>query len=269
MKIKNMSIILLVLFFILLLMIINNKKHTIETFASNTEKSNPWTTNKDVLNAENQPLNDIQKEEVKDMVKSLTSSQLKTLIQTQSPLLVGPQGHQGPPGPAGTTLIASGRLINKKGSYNSSNDSFFFPKYVVTRTEGTNKESSLSYLENLNPFASYQNWQLDVNNNLVNRYDNNCLTMNQTTNKLYIDKCNNEPTQKWSWDNSNRLISTSSSTSNKLKCIGLTKPETNILTTNLPGCSGKNCMNDTPRQYLTVKDCDINSIKDDELWTFV
>lgn len=265
MKIKNLSIILLVLFFILLLMIINNKKYTIERFSS----SNPWTTDKDKLNAEKQPLNDLQKKEVENMVKSLTNSQLKTLIQTQSPLLVGPAGPVGPPGPAGATLIASGRLINKKGSYNNSEDSFFFPKYVVTRTEGTNQDSSLSYMENLNPFASYQNWQLDINNNLINKYDNNCLTMNKATNKLYIDKCSNESNQKWTLDNSNRLISTTASTSNKLKCIGLTKPETNILTTNLPGCAGKNCMNDLPKRYLIVKDCDINNIKDDELWSFI
>lgn len=264
---KNLSILSIILFLLFLLIILNKKNNSykIENFASNA-----WTTDKKKLQQEKEPLNTVQKNEVQNMIKSVTNDQLKTLIQTQSPLLVGPQGPQGVQGPPGTTLIASGKLINKSGSYNNDNeDSFNYPKFVVTRTEGTNKNSSLSYMDNFYPFASFQSWQLNINNNLVNRFDNNCLTMNQTQDKLYMDKCSNDPNQKWTWDNSNRLISTSASNSRKLKCIGLTKPETNILTTNIPGCSGKKCMNDTPKRYLVVKDCDINNIKEDELWSFI
>jgi hypothetical protein len=265
---KNFNILLLVLFLILILMIINNKifkNKNIENFASNE-----WSTNKDTLAAEKASLNDTQKQEVVNMIKSITNDELKTLISTQSPLLTGPPGPQGPQGPAGTTLIASGRLINKNGSFNNSSDeNSLYPNYVVTRTEGTNQTSSLSYMDNLSPFAPFQRWQLDINNNLVNKYDGNCLTMSSTQDKLYIDKCNNNPNQKWSWDNSNRLISTTASDSRNLKCIGLTTPEKNILTTNLPGCSGKQCMSDTARRFLVVKDCDINSIKEDELWSFI
>ena len=35
------------------------------------------------------------------------------------------------------------------------------------------------------------------------------------------------------------------------------------------GFIGQECLNNTPRKYLTVKDCDINNINDDELWTFI
>jgi hypothetical protein len=265
---KYLCSLLLSLFLILILIIINNKnyKNNIENF-----ESNEWTTDKNILNAEKAPLNEVQKTEVKNMVESITNTQLKTLISTQSPLLVGPQGPPGQIGPSGTTLIASGRLVNKNGSFNKSEDELnIYPKYVVTRTEGTNKTSSLSYMDNLSPFASFQNWQLDINNNLKNRYDGNCLTMDKTLDKLYIDKCDQQnPLQKWNWDNTNRLISPEESNQRILKCIGLTKPENNVLTTNLPGCSGTKCMSDTPKRYLVVKDCDINNINEDEVWAFV
>lgn len=260
-----MYIIILFILLFLFLLIINRKKN-IENFSSDA-----WVTNKDVLAAEKAPLNDTQKTEVKNMINSITNSQLKTLIATQSPLLKGPQGNVGPIGPAGTSLIASGRLVNKSGSFDKSNkNDYFYPKYVVTRTEGTNPNASLSFMDFVSPFSSFQNWQLDINNNIKNRYDNNCLTMSSTQDNLYIDKCSDSNNnQKWSWDKSNRIISTTASTSNKLKCIGLTAPEQNVVTTNIPDCSGQNCVNNTPRRFLTVKDCDINNINEDEVWAFV
>jgi len=265
MILKVYNIILLVLFLFFILMIINNNNKNIENFASNQ-----WTTDKDQLARESAPLNDVQKNEIKDMIQMLSAEQLKTLITTQSPLLVGPQGPPGPQGPAGTSLIASGRLVNKSGSYTNTNlENAMIPNYVVTRTEGTSETSSLSYMDNLSAFAPYQNWQLDVNNNIVNRYDGNCLTMSKTQDKIYIDKCSNSPNQKWNWDRSNRIVSTTASDSRLLKCVGLTKPENNVLTTNLPGCTGKKCLSDVPKRFLVVKDCDINNINDDEIWSFI
>lgn len=264
---KLICILLLILFIILLLFIIN-RKNNIENFKS---KSNSWTTNKDQLDAENASLTDTQKTEIKNMIDSITNSQLKTLIATQSPLLSGPQGPPGIQGPSGTKLIASGRLVNKKGSFDSSSKEhhYFIPKFVATRTEGTSPTSSLSFMDNISPFVSFQNWQLDVDNNLKSRFDGHCLTANFSQDKLYIDKCEDNPNQKWEWDSSNRLISTGGSSSNKLKCIGLTTPEYNVLTTNIPGCEGNQCLTNTPRQFLTLKDCEINSINEDELWSFV
>jgi hypothetical protein len=242
------------------------------TTTSSSSTSNKWTTNKDQLAAEQTGLSPTQKTEVENMINSISKSQLKTLIATQNPLLVGPQGPQGIQGPAGTQLIASGRLVNKYGSFDnnkSGDNNYFLPKYVATRTEGTSASSSLSFMDDVSPFASFQSWQLDVNNNLKNRYDNNCLTINDKNDKLYIDKCTDSPNQKWMWDNSNRLISTTNSSNTSLKCIGVTSPQTNVLTTNVPNCTGKECSSNSPREYLVLKDCDINNINEDEIWSFV
>lgn len=300
---------LLTLFIILLLLIINRNKIIIyENFASdvtdestNTKFSksgalanavvaaatttesatqssnqNQWTTDKNVLQATQAVLQQLltsdneYNKSLQNMISSVNQSQLKTLIAAQSPLLVGPVGPEGPQGPAGTTLIASGRLINKSGSIDPSNKNSITPAYVATRTEGTNPSSSLSFMDNISPFASFQYWQLDVNNNLKNKYDQTCLTMNPSQNKLYIDKCSPDNlNQKWSWDNTNRIISTTASTNTSLKCIGLSQPEANILTSNIPGCVGDACLNNTPRRYLEVKDCDINNINEDEVWSFI
>ena len=277
---KIISILLLVLFIILLLLIINRKKYIyIESFDSkkdddensDEESLNKWTTDRKTLEEKTQKLNNVQKKEVKNMINAISQSKLETLIANQSPLLVGPSGPPGIQGPPGTTLIASGRLINKSGSFDKTgqNTNYFMPKYVVTRTEGTSPASSLSFMDNTSAFASFQNWQLDINNHRKNRYDDNCLTMSPTQDKLYIDKCNDNPNQKWTWDKSNRIISTSASTDRVLKCISLSNPEQNVLTTNIPGCSGAECKNDNPKRYLTVKDCDINNINENEIWSFV
>jgi len=207
------------------------------------------------------------------MITSISQSQLKTLIATQSPLLVGPQGIQGVQGPAGTKLIASGRLINKSGSFDpiteNTQNNYITPKFVVTRTQGTSPTSSLSFMDNISPFGSFQNWQLDINNNIKNKFDNSCLTMDNSLTKLHMANCDNSPNQKWSWDSSNRIISTTASDNIKLKCIGLTKPEVNVLTTNIPGCKGDECLSNEARRYLVLKDCEINNINEDELWAFV
>jgi hypothetical protein len=277
---KIFSSILLFLFIFLLILILhkNSYEHfdgdTVpnESTADPSTPSNKWTTNKDKLALESMSLNDTQRTEVTNMINSLTSSQLKTLISTQSPLLTGPQGPPGIQGPPGTQLIASGRLVNKNGSFDnkpSNDNNYFTPQYVVTRTEGTSKDSSLSFMDTISPFASFQNWQLDLNNNLKNRYDGTCLTMDPSKDKLYMDKCSDNNNQKWSWDNSNRIISTTASTDRMLKCISLTNPELNVVTTNLPGCNGEGCANNKSRRYLVVKDCAINNMRDEELWSFV
>jgi hypothetical protein len=273
---KIICFVLLFLCIILILLIIFKKNDYLTFFISKQfiEKfeSNQWTTDKNVLDAEKAPLNNIQVDQVKNMITSISQSQLKTLITTQSPLLTGPQGPPGSQGPAGTQLVASGRLINKSGSFQhdeKSDKNFLLPKYVVTRTQGTSPMSSLSFMDNVSPFGSFQNWQLDVNNNIKNRYDDTCLTMDTTQDKVYMSACVDTPNQKWSWDSSNRIISTTESNSRNLKCISLTKPEVNVLTTNIPNCNEKECMSNKPRRYLVVKDCEINNINEDELWAFV
>jgi hypothetical protein len=267
--INLLYILIFILLFIILILLI--KYQNIAKYEINEHFDNLWTDDELTIALNNANLNDIQKNTVKNMIDSTTESKLKELISTQSPLLVGPQGPQGQQGPAGTTLIASGRLINKSGSFDDKNkDNLFLPKYVVTRTEGTNPNASLSFMDNISPFAPFQYWQLDVQNNLKNKFDGSCLTMNNTENKLYMKKCDNtDPNQKWTWDNTNRIISTTSSTDKKLKCIGLTNPEKNVLTTNVPSCIGEKCMANNARRFLYVKDCEINNTNEDEIWAFL
>ena len=136
---KILCILLLLLFIILLIKLyekiniykINNTNRTLKLYDTNPNnnsnnvehfKQNAWTTDKDVLVAEEQSLNDIQKEEVKNMINQLGKEQLKTLIAQQSPLLTGPVGPVGPQGPAGTTLVSSGRLVNKVGSFSKNSN---------------------------------------------------------------------------------------------------------------------------------------------------
>jgi hypothetical protein len=263
-------ILIFILLFIILILLIkyqNIKNNEINEHFDN----NAWTDDQLTKALANANLNDIQTNTVKNMIDTTTQSKLKELISTQSPLLVGPQGAQGPQGPSGTTLIASGRLINKSGSFNNSDNknNLFLPEYVVTRTEGTNPTASLSFMDNISPFAPFQYWQLDIQNNLKNRFDGSCLTMNQKQDKLYMDKCDNtNPNQKWSWDNTNRIISTTASTDKNLKCIGLTSPEKNVVTTNIPTCVGETCLANGARRYLYLKECDINNTNEDEIWAF-
>lgn len=286
---RIISSLLLVLFIFLLLLIINRKliiKTNIENFKADDKKddkkdkkkddkkddsSDPWNTDRNELEDQKKSLNPVQKDEVTNMINSISESKLKKMVVEQSPLLVGPPGPQGVQGPAGSLYIASGRLINKSGSFNKydENNNYFVPKFSVTRSEGTNSTSSLAFMDDSSSFSSVQNWQLEANNFLKNRYDDNCLTMSNTDNKIYIDKCtDNNQNQKWTWDDSNRIVSTTNSNNIKLKCIGLSKPEINITTTNIPGCKGDSCSNNVPRRYLISKDCEINNVNEDEIWDF-
>lgn len=258
-----MKIILLVLIIIVALYYLNKFLSVQENFSSVWDKSISKT------DKENATLTDKQKEEVKKISQQTSKSELITLITAQSPLLTGPMGPQGVQGPAGTTLVASGRLANKKVSFDKNNKGKVNPDFVVTRTEGTNPSASLAFVDKIQPFASYQDWQLDINNNLKNRFDGTCLTMSATNDNVYMDTCDpNNSNQKWTWDNSNRLISTSNSTATKLKCIA-TKNEENTHITSVPGCVGKNCLKTGKFNFLVTKDCPINNISDNEVWAFV
>jgi hypothetical protein len=173
----------------------------------------------------------------------------------------------GPPGQVGSTLVASGKLANKKSSFKGKNKTI--PELVVARTEGTNPSASLSFMDKISPFVSYQDWQLDINNNIKNRFDNTCMTMSKTDNKIYMDTCDpNNPNQKWTWDNTNRLISTSNSTNTLLKCITTKEMENNNITS-IPGCVGKKCIKSGKQNFLIVGDCKVNDIQDNQVWGFI
>jgi hypothetical protein len=262
--IYNMIYIFLIIIIIIILFnIINNlnKKKKIEYF----ESSSSWGKSSKDVESENEELNPNQLTQVKNMATEISKDTLTTLLQSQS--LHGPPGQMGPPGPAGTTLVASGKLANKQTSFNPKNKTV--PQFVVARSEGTNPSASLSFMDEISPFTSYQYWQLDINNNLKNRYDNTCMTMSTTDNNIYMDKCDpNNENQKWTWDNTNRLISTSNSTNNILKCI-TTKEMENKNITSIPGCVGKKCIKSGKQNFLVVDDCKINDIQDNQVWGFI
>jgi hypothetical protein len=231
---------------------------------------NEWTTSEDMIEDQKKPLSTTQKEEVTNMIKQISSDQLKDLVAAQSPLLTGPIGPMGPSGPSGSPYIASGRIVNKQGSFHKDAPNKMIPQMVMSRSEGTNPQSSLSFMDTVSPFVSYQNWMLKDDHSIQNRYDQTCLTMNPTQEKVYMDKCTDgNPNQKWDWDNSNRIVSTSASTPQNLKCLALSSPQENTFTTSLPNCVGEDCLNHSAKQYVIVKDCNVNQITDDEIWSFI
>jgi hypothetical protein len=259
-------IFLIIIIITILFNVINNlnKKKKIEYFQSSSAS---WGKSSKDVKTENQGLSSNQQKQVKNISSAISKDTLINLIQAQSPLLAGPPGPPGPTGPAGTIYIASGKLANKKTSFTTKNKSI--PQLVVGRTEGTNPAASLCFMDQIAPFTSYQHWQLDINNNLKNRFDNTCMTMSATDNKIYMDNCDpNNPNQKWTWDNTNRLISTSNSTNNILKCISTQEME-NTHITSIPGCVGKNCIKSGKQNFLVVGDCKVNDIQDNQVWGFI
>jgi hypothetical protein len=255
-------IFLIIIIIIILFNIINNlnNKKKIEYFDSS------WSKSSEDEKKENQGLTSNQENQVKNISSAISKDILTNLIQTQSPLLSGPIGPIGPPGPAGTTLIASGKLANRTASFDKKNKTV--PQFVVARSQGTEPSTSLTFMDEISPFLSYQDWQLDISSNIKNRYDNTCMTMSTTDNKIYMDNCDpNNANQKWKWDNTNRLISSSNSTPNILKCITTKEMEINGLAS-VPGCKGNGC-HSTKKNFLIVDDCKPGIIEDNQVWGFI
>jgi hypothetical protein len=285
---KLFSIFLIIVLIIFIFYIIYKKSFNIERFQVSTETTTPkpagWTDNRADKKKEDEEK--AENEKLQNVITNIVKSQLDQIKATQGAVIKGPPGPVGPQGPAGTSLIASGKLINKTSSFDnsvanagsaeSSSVNYFNPKYVLTRTGGTDPKFSISYLDNNSAFASFQDWQYDINNNIKSRYDGNCLTMdsNKMNQVLYLDKCdpaNNY--QKWKWDNiSNRFLSMMENSSpNKVKCIVSSTPSgTNTNITNNLNCKGNECTQSKPVQKIAeVWDCDTNIVNDNEIWTFI
>lgn len=263
----------------------NNKKILFENFQStpastsstgDDSKKSAWTTNR--ADAAQESADAEQDKKLKNTITNIVKNQLDQIKATQGSIIKGPAGPAGPQGPAGTTLISAGKLVNKSNSFDSSTTplNYFTPQYVLTRTGGTDPKYSVSYMDNNSAFASFQDWQYDINNNIISRYDGNCLTMdNNTINQvLYLEKCDSaNNNQKWKWDNvSNRLVSiVPNSNPQKVKCIVAADPSgnnTNI--SNNLNCSGTDCSTSKPiKKIAEVLDCDMNTINDNEVWTFM
>lgn len=283
---KFFGIFLIIILIIFLFYIFFNiyPRRNIENFQDASKSSSAWTTSA----ADKQAATDSTQadKDLQNKIMNIVKNQLDQIKGTQGALIKGPPGPPGQQGPPGSNLIASGKLINKANSFDSNSGSssnsmlnYFIPQYVLTRTGGTNPLSSLSYMDNNSAFASFQDWQFDINNNIISRYDGKCLTMddpkkNALNSVLYLDKC--EPTnsnQKWKWDNvSNRLLSMNNDiNSKKVKCIISTDPSgNNINISNNLNCTGDECAKSKSiKKIAEIADCDINIVNDKEVWSFI
>ena len=282
---KLFSIFLIIVLIIFIFYIIYKKTFNVERFQASADKplTEPkpagWGESRADKEKSNKEM--AENEKLQNTITNIVKSQLDQITATQGAIIKGPAGPVGPQGPAGTPLIASGKLINKTSSFDNAASTtgtinYFNPKYVLTRTGGTDPKFSISYLDDNSAFASFQDWQYDINNNIKSRYDDNCLTMdsNKMNQVLYLDKCdpaNNY--QKWKWDNiSNRFLSMMDNSSpTKIKCIVSSTPSgTNTNITNNLNCKGNECTQTKPVQKIAeVSDCDKNTVNDNEVWTFI
>ncbi len=230
-------------------------------------KMDEWNGSPEEIEEQKKGLTKKQECQIQNMIKESVRKNVMETLSAQNPLMTGPPGPIGPPGPAGSKLIASGKLLNQKGSYSKSNQI----NKVATRTNGTNPNSSLVFLDEQTPFASYQDWQYTENNQIKNRYDNTCLTFQSGQDELFMDTCSNSnQKQKWFWDKTNRLISLDTSQNKKgsIKCMTVSKPKTIPTTASIPDCKGNKCENKGNVMYLMVKDCDPNNVRTDEIFGF-
>jgi hypothetical protein len=258
-------LIILSLFYFIHIINTKNYKTDIENFQSSV-----WTTSRDELKKKEEDEENDKK--LHEKIKSTVHQHLNQLQTNHGAIIKGPSGPIGPQGPAGTTLINSGKLINKETSFDFQNNlepNYFMPQYVLTRSGGPSPLHNIAYMDKNSAFASHQDWHYDFNNHIKSRYDDNCITIDNTRQVLYLDKCDsNNMNQKWKWDNkSNRIHSIQ----NPGKCMVSTTATGNF--TNISG--NLNCNGDECNQSKSIKkigelwDCDQNIIKNNEVWTFI
>lgn len=231
-----------------------------------------WNKSSEDIKKQKQGLTKMQECQIKNIINNTVRSNVMQTLSAQNPLMTGPSGPPGPPGPSGTTLLASGKLVNQLGSFGKKDITFKNPILVATRTNGTNPMSSLVYMDEVAPFASYQSWQYNQKNQIVNRYDGSCLTYSPKQDNLYMSECNdNDSKQKWFWDKSNRLVlldKGANKNKKTLKCMSVSEPEVNSLVSSVPECKGEGCKIMGQKRYLITKNCDPNTVDSSTIFSF-
>ncbi len=238
-------------------------------------KLDEWNMTPEQIKAQKQGLSKMQECQIKNLISKTVRDNVMQSLSAQNPLMTGPSGPIGPPGPAGSTYMATGRLVNQLSSYPNKLSNLKNPIKVATRTSGTNPMSSLIYMDEVSPFVSYQSWLYNNKNQIVNRYDNTCLTFSPNQEKIYMSECDdNNNKQKWFWDKSNRLVlldNTVNKNKNTLKCLAVSEPQVDSLVSSVPDCKGSKCSDAQSigqKRYLIGKDCDVNMVDSSTIFGF-
>ena len=234
-------------------------------------KVDEWGKSKSEIQKQKASLSKMMECQVKNLIKEQVRNNVMDVLSAQKPLMSGPSGPIGPPGPPGSKLQASGRLFNQLGSFESTDTAYERPNMVVSRASGTNPSSSYVYMDKITPFVSYQTWYYNDKNQLINRYDNTCMTYTKGSDKIYMDQCDdNNMRQKWFWDRTNRFVSldTSDNKGENVRCMNVSTPMTDSLMSSVPDCTGDQCTNKGLKRFLVVGDCGKNTVTSSQLFSF-
>ncbi len=234
-------------------------------------KVDEWGKSKSEIQKQKASLSKMMECQVRNLIKEQVRNNVMDVLSAQRPLMSGPSGPVGPPGPPGSKLQASGRLFNQLGSFESTDTAYERPNMVVSRASGTNPSSSYVYMDKITPFVSYQTWYYNDKNQLINRYDNTCMTYTKGSDKIYMDQCDdNNMRQKWFWDRTNRFVSldTSDNKGENVRCMNVSTPMTDSLMSSVPDCTGDQCTNKGLKRFLVVGDCGKNTVTSSQLFSF-
>ncbi len=234
-------------------------------------KVDEWGKSKSEIQKQKASLSKMMECQVRNLIKEQVRNNVMDVLSAQRPLMSGPSGPVGPPGPPGSKLQASGRLFNQLGSFESTDTAYERPNMVVSRASGTNPSSSYVFMDKITPFVSYQTWYYNDKNQIINRYDNNCMTYTKGSDKIYMDQCDdNNMRQKWFWDRTNRFVSldTSDNKGENVRCMNVSTPMTDSLMSSVPDCTGDQCTNKGLKRFLVVGDCGKNTVTSSQLFSF-
>lgn len=263
------------LFLLLLVIYLGYQIHKYRSEARSIQENyEDYKTNVEQQQFNATPLSNTQKDEVKGIFKDMVPKSVSDYVNDNKELMRGPVGPAGPMGASGGTYIERGFLVNKAGSYSSTNKVYANPDNVLVRTSGNDPKTSLAFMDKFSPFVSYQKWSLNSSNQLTNEYDQSCVAFNPNAGdkeKVFMTNCNDNASLRLVRDKYNRMVVQDSVGTPTQKCLVMGSAENNILTTGLPDCiAGNECYKaGFGKPYMTVATCDQAIPKDNEMWSFL